>query len=988
MQHVAARGILRALPNPKLATPLIDTLLLAAVKAPAWRTQFQDAIKNHHPECLGRVVSTETFSARDNKEVAMNPNGSDLPWTSNDELELNSLQDNDALAKLLDPYLPQNLQSGIETEKLSSSGPAANRPVDGLHLLLSRVRKSSAQDQDLLYLLGVAQGRWKAVIWLVRAMLEKRSQNASTTQQSESTAFHSLLNSQRLDKATLAPILAQIPPRPTKPLTGDLEKRTDTPGFVVGDEILGQIWRSLGSMILEAADHPIGSIESDSILVHVQHILALFQEFEVIPSAVYKYNSTDNSSVIQRPVTLSLMSHRLMAAMSDAVLANNYYFSTSEADDLATQGEEGLFAGKDSENSIFEQTSTRVWPQIWLEFVLWSCIEGGWINEAAEIVYEALSHDSTPKWSVIDWNTLNKQVDPKLKWLAGSKAELVENPANTLLERSGQASYAKRPGYLETAPFTISSEVVCALVDALLNTASTDSRVHGNSATYVRNMISGCKRLLDRQNYNLQPSSWNTAIVRMSEALSSDERPDPIILERILEAWSPETAESRDVKSSNKVSSSAPEYVMSASSAPLGLCYGILESFAQRHDVQGALRVFKKLQKLLNAKGSNSESMASNIGSPGGILNAENGSQQSRPQPSRQIPIDTLACLLDLLIETKNFHFVKDLLFNTKKLVPSQIHLHQAIQPALIRFASATQDTKFLKIVTQALEPPLSGPTLQALLHLQIGSGKWDSVREILGYLRDGNDMGWDAIDMAVLACSVLRHDQAKHDENPTNVDSATEPRTTLSVLLKGTYNTPRNPAQPRDYTQMRILYQISQILSSLPESSFTSLIASFHDQAFKQTYASCKIPTRAFNILLESVVDVYGSLAAKGLWKTWCAEDRLLSIPTGQVSEPVVTPDMRTISIILKPVSESVLRRQSSGAEATVDQKKGSGEPGPSEQKGSAVGKHFYSPREEAELAEWGLARCRDLGMKFRTVKQKFRGLLVVKAREGGDQV
>ncbi|KAL9044383.1 MAG: hypothetical protein Q9214_002475, partial [Letrouitia sp. 1 TL-2023] len=646
-------------------------------------------------------------------------------------------------------------------------------------------------------------------------------------------------------------------------------------------------------------------------------------------------------------------------------------------------GEEDLFASEDPEHSIFEQTSPRVWPQIWLEFVLWSCIEGGWINEAAEIVYEALNHDSTLKWSVIDWNTLEKQVDPKLRWIAGSKAELIENPFNTLLERSGPGSYAERPGYLETAAFTISSEVVCALVDALLNTASTDSRVHGNSSTYVRSMITGCKCLLDRQNYDLQPSSWNAVIVRMIEALSSDEGTDPIFLERILEAWSPELAEPRNVKSSNKVSSSAPEYVMSASSAPLGLCYGLLESFAQRRDIQGALRVFKKLQKLLNAKGSNNESMASNLGSSEGISNAEDGDQQSKPQPSMHIPMDILACLLDLLTETGNSNFAKDLLFNTKNLLPPQIHLHRAIQPALIRFASATQDTSYFKSVTQALEPPLSGPTLKALLHFQIGSGKWDSVREILGYLRDGRDMGWDAIDMTVLACSVLRHDHAEHNERTTNVDSTTEPRATFLVLLKGTYNTPRNPAQPRDYTQMRILYQISQILSNLPQSNFTSLIASFHDQVFKQTFASCKIPTRAFNILLEPVVDIYGSLAAKGLWETWCSEDRPLLTPTGQVSEPVVTPDIRTISIILRPVSESILRRQRSGA-ATVDQNKGSRKSGPSEQKGSAVGKHFYSPREEAELAEWGLARCRDLGMKFRTVKQKFPGILVAKAREG----
>ncbi|KAI4215229.1 MAG: hypothetical protein LQ351_002125 [Letrouitia transgressa] len=984
MQHFAARGIFRAFPNSKLATPLIDALLLAAAKGSAWRTQLQDAIKNHHSICLGRAVSTESFSARDNKELAINPNGSVLRWADNDELELDSLQDADALAKLLDPYLPQNLRSGIETEKPSSSGSAAGRPVDGLHLLLSRVRKSSAQDQDLLYLLGVAQGRWKAVIWLVRAMLEKRSQSASTTQQSESTASHSLLYPQRLDEATLAPILAQTTPQPTEPLIGDLEKWTDTPGFVVGDEILGQIWRSLGSMILEAADHPIGSIESDLILAHVQHILALFQEFQVLPSALYEYNHTGNSSVIQKPATLSLMSHRLMAAMSDAVLANNYDFSTAEADDLVSQGKEGLFSAEDPEHSIFEQISPRVWPQIWLELVLWSCIEGGWINEAVEIVYEALDHDSTPKWSVIDWNTLDKQVDPELKWLAGSKAELVENPANTLLNHSGPGPYAERPGYLETAPFTISSEVVCALVDALLNTASTDSRVHGNNATYVQNMISGCKRLLDRQGYDLQPSSWNTVIVRMSEALSSDKGPDPIILERILDAWSPDMAESRHAKSSHEINSSAPDYAMSASSAPLGLCYGILESFAHRRDVQGALRVFKKLQKLINAEGSNSESMASNIGPLEGISNAEDGNQKSGLQPPRQIPIDTLASLLDLLVETKNFHSAKDLLFNNQNLIPPQIHLHRAIQPALIRFASATRDTNFLNIVTKALEPPLSGPTLKALLHLQIGSGKWDPVREILGYLRDGKDMGWDAIDMAVLACSVLRQDHAKHNERTTNVDSTTEPRATLLALFNGTYNTPRNPAQPRDYTQMRILYQMSQILSSLPESSFTSLIASFHDQVFKQTYASCKIPTRAFNILLESVVDVYGSLAAKGLWETWCSKNRPFSTSTGQVSEPAVTPDMRTISMVLKPVSESILRRQGSGAEA-VDQDKGSGEPGPSEeQKGSAVSKHYYSPREEAELAEWGLARCRELGMKFRTVKQKFRGLLVVKAREG----
>ena len=901
----------------------------------------------------------------------------------------------DSFVRHLDSYLPPGLRSEPETDQHAQSGPTNYRSVDDIHLLLSQVRKSPAQDRDLLHHVGVSQGRWKAALWLIHAILERYAKEVSARRELEATAPSNLLYSmpyQALDEVTMSPILPQILPQSSEPFLRGLEAPTGAASFSSINQAIGQVWQSLGSMIIEAANHPAGSVASKSIMIHVRHILALFHEFDVLPPSIYSYAPANEPLLLQRPPTLNIMSERIMAAISDAARKNNYDFSNEQPTSTALNDEEDedddSDAGDDIPADFMEDVHPSLGPHVWLEFVLWSCIEGGWVNEAAETVHHALAYnrDSTLQWSVRDWYTRDKQDGLRRDWL---------DPRS--LETSGISpgrAHLNELKMLQMAPNTISSEVVCTLIDALLSTTSTDTTVYGNNATYVRNMISSCKRILESRHHGMENTSWNAVVIRMTEALSSDYQFNSAVLEQLLEAWSKEPKDDiRVTNSSHGPSIPTEQHIKDSSHAPLGLWHMTLDDFARRGDVQGAVRVFHKLRTIASGTQTSLETVATKSASsldpiPKGLL-ANGNIQQTESHFMKDIPLDTMATILDLLVETKRFDLAKQMLFgeNNTKALPAQVCSYQCIQPALIRFAMATADKDLLERVTRELEVPIPGATLHALLHCQIRNRNWDRVEEILNFLRDGEDMGWDATDFVAIAQAILRLGQEERTMPKIDSRLSERPCQIFQTLLQGAYNSPPTPSEQRDENQTRMIQQLGRILESVPTGEFDALVSQARSHEIETTYMSCKVPTKAFNMLLESVVDVYGSPAGKELWETWCSEKRSLLTWHGRVSEPVVDPNIQTIYSIMKPFSQAILNNQLEASKKaapkrgrTIDNEEVRAEPIDA----AEIKKHRRNPHEDFKLAQWGMTKCRELGVRHKSIKQDIRGVLI--ASRGSD--
>lgn len=541
---------------------------------------------------------------------------------------------------------------------------------------------------------------------------------------------------------------------------------------------------------------------------------------------------------------------------------------------------------------------------------------------------------------------------------------------------------------------TASSEVIEAVIDGLINTTSSSVEARASvPASVLLRSLNSCKKLLRRGSSDLESISWNSVMLRVVE--SADFNPDitPRILDTILDLaplYRKEDASSGDLEGLGTAELKA---IMLESAASVGILHQTLRAYIRLDNINSALRTFKKLQNLINPV--RAKTMPDRTRS---VLEFPTKSQDPPPrsgsmgldQLDRQIdeatrayppiPLPILAEFLDLIRRTKLFHIGRWLLSaeeNIDPVIQPYLYASSHLQPALLRFATATADGKLLYEVTQQLRTPLPIETIRALLHCQLVLGKWDAAEDLLEYIKAERAIALSASDVMTVAQTFLRT-EGSQGEDESIEESAIRARSILHNMLSGAYNKRPDPSQPPDYSQVRLLNQISRILASVP-GGVAAVAASFvHPEG--QAHATTNIPVDAFNILLEGVVDRYGARAGKELWDIWCQSPSPdLSVPQEEVSEnvpasaevqiapigqeKVVSPSLQTVRIILDPI---VNRREK---EPTKD---GAEDKEPSVPEGR-LGR--YGPRADYETLAWGVAMYRQFGLTDREIERDVPG-------------
>lgn len=859
---------------------------------------------------------------------------------------------------LLEPYLPPHLQrqrfGKVHTATSRSGKPL---PFRDLHVWLRAARKVEESTGDLLTHLAVKEDRQDAAVWLVEAMLEAHSKefHFSTIRARDITQHQPLLSLEDMTRSNEATERFVNSRCSLDPADIELDVLTATRGNSSVHDCLGELWRSVGSMILQAADRGLSSAKSKSIMVCVHRILAQLHHVGAVPHSIYNYAPAKDPSVLQRPPTLHYWSLRIMTVLSDAYWA--WKNQSQASNNVAFEHyDPNSSHGARMPNVDIAPLMPDVEPQIWLDFVLWCCVEGGWITEAAEIVYDMWTRPVPRRqYSVIDWVSLHSQDAPQLPWTARLKAAINRS---RMREYAGGANFATdddRVGFLKPPERTVSSEVIAAIVDGLVNTVSPRSSLLGNSHAVVEKYISVCKIMLERKNLGLGSNSWNSIILRMFESLSVDPNASSTFFEPII-SWSPSFLQEPGATNSAYLSTSpAQTYVADSSAAPLGLLHRLLLEFIVAGDFRGAVRVFRRLQDIVDVNRKISldyftNVMAEDLEQIGEEAMMGGGDQQGAPGLSLQLPTSVLGPFLEMITNVKCFDLGNWLLHSDDVdgcVIPSTMYTDPALQPSLIRFASAAHDETLYDLVTQQLRAPLSEGVLRALLHHQIRSGNWGSVNEILELLRDGNGLAWDATDVIALAVAILRM-----ENGPTNVSAnwstGPSPQALLHALLQGYYNTARDPSMPPDFSQTRMLNQLARTISTM-EGKIGRSLSAFCNTESNQVSDTCTIPTRAFNMLLECVVELGGPLEGQLFCQRLCLS-------------AVVQPDIQTFYNILQPISQANLQtgRLSHGTD------------------------HPSSPPYTIDdlsaiqtVVDWGVARCFELGVQPKDIKQDLPGLM-----------
>ncbi|KAL8677550.1 MAG: hypothetical protein Q9186_006037 [Xanthomendoza sp. 1 TL-2023] len=885
-------------------------------------------------------------------------------------------------ASLLEPYLPQHLQLQERWEADAAFADVEKPvPVRDLHIWLAEARNLKEAKGDLLTYLVVKHDRQDAVVWLVEAMLKEHAKGLDAL--STATELPVVLQGQSLpsleDVTRYAGTTADT--LEVKRSSGlDLNTLTGSVKRSASRECLGEIWRSVGFMILQAADYELASAKARSIMTCVLRILAQLHNVGAVPPSIYNQTPAADPSVLQMPPTLYLWSLRIMTDLSDASFSSmsprplsdqTAAFSLQDSNDTSGDGSPAVAPG---------DLIPEVEPQVWLDFVLWCCVEGGWVTEAAEIVHEMWTKSTEGRqYAVIDWHTLRDQTAPKLPWT--TRLRLAIN-GSRIREFPGGASlgiYDERQSLLKPPDRTVSSEVVAAIVDALVNTINTQPNVMGNKASDVEKHISVCKMMLDREELGLGSNSWNSIILRMYETLSSNpDVPETYLLEKFIE-WSPLFLQEPDLANSEyHIGSIGSSYVADPSALILGLLHRLLVDFAVAGDFRAAVRIFRRLQNTVDANRTSNLEKFKIMVAPDLPQNNAEAEVQSIKQPEApglnlQLPPIILAPLLELITDVKDYDLGSWLLYSDDVdgcIIPSSMYSETVLQPALIRFASAANDAHLLDCVTRQLKTPLSEGMLRALLHHQIHCGDWQGVNEIFELFRDVNGLAWDATDVMALAGAVLRLEKS-HLKGSPRKSGTLWPGALLQRLMKGQYNTAQNPSQARDFSQRRMLNQLARVIASVP-SELSRSLTPFCSVRYNQLSSSCDVPSRAFNVWLSSVAEVFGVFEGRQLCEQWCsfgesAND--VGRTYGRDVERAVEPNIQTFYTFFHQISQARLRgneagesTQSSGTDSRGDR-----------DRSTKIPVHRAS---EQSIIDWAAARCLERGVPWGRIKQDFPAL------------
>ena len=330
------------------------------------------------------------------------------------------VDDIDDLVSSIDPFLPLELRSRTPLENLAQF-QGVGSVDDVLILLFEAQQKCQHLRQDLLSYIGLQQNRWDALLWLIKTLLAKRKSGFAML---GDRCLHKAppgldwsMNEFAYYPELVAEHLLRSPQR-RFPLS--LEQATESYKRHWRGELLdtshdpiGRIWQCVAYLILEAADS--GTERSSEIMNYVYQIIACMHDHNVIPSTLYNWKYPEDHTAVQRPPTLHLLSGRIMVTLSNATWKAREKSVLAEA---AQVGAKYVYKGFELPGAEYTPRIRPLSLGIWLDLVLWSCLEGGLIMEGAWIVNQILQRDGRPAWSVVSWDTL-QAADPSERSTGG-----------------------------------------------------------------------------------------------------------------------------------------------------------------------------------------------------------------------------------------------------------------------------------------------------------------------------------------------------------------------------------------------------------------------------------------------------------------------------------------------------------------------------------------------------------------------------------------
>lgn len=766
-----------------------------------------------------------------------------------------NLRDIEKWLAVLEPFLPPHLQRG--------PAHAIDVSADVTPLDLARLLNAAGEaGHDIFGQYGLVHQRWEVVIWLAKKVIGdgKHAAEPPTRLDASTNIVWPRSGPQTLDHFTNAPLAVQRE-RPLREMRYTLEDIIAMPESIDTHyrairRAMGRLWRSLGNFIVAASDDDHRG--DDAIMYHVLQIIAHLHHTGYIPEAVYADRAPKDEHALRQPPTIPLLSTQILTALSDA----SFRAHEASIHGPTERYNARYFLGREIPGSRFKIQAKKVAPELWLELVLWSCLHGGWLLDGSAILHHISSHSSGPAWTLVSWRQL---------WQALERDAESLNAWGFFRHRNDRSSQSE---IRKLTQKTISSEVVTAFVDGLVNTMRVGVGSRGTAPEVLVDSIKKLKRFLEMSSLSLGSTTWDAIMSRLLESGGIVPEKRPELLLSVLDLASAFGTEVSSVNASPIATEAAtePPYFFEPTTVPLSLFHQTIRSYIRNGDVTGAMETLRTLQQYTDR--NKQKSLEQFFETLKGEPTREDGMFTSRLPPieypafEHQISAPLLAKLLDLVTDSRMYDLGRWLLFADDldgPIIPPSMYQDWAVAAAIVRFGTLAGETELvLKIVrktgtysesTQTSRMPYE--FLTSMMCSQIKLHRWQSVHGMQQYVLDSPGYRPKPEILASFASELLRSFDSPDETAPSGKSPVRE------AFAQFLFNW-----EHLVLSHLRNeLYCILAIMSTIDREwhDYCSQFLTFNSRQ------PIKLPTADFNQILGGVLDSYGSTKGKEVVEAWC---------------------------------------------------------------------------------------------------------------------
>lgn len=869
----------------------------------------------------------------------------------------------------LEPFLPPHLRTSLSTGQSRAS--TAREKSAAITHVLAEARKSNAEI-DVLAELCIKHGRWSAVLSVVETLIADATDRTTHGPLAQLPSNLDWPLSIPLDELAIRPIRLDETSYSDSTSPAQRDKLYFDPQNADGtvtekQSPIQQIWMSLGSIILDASDLPPEKF--NQVMTCAYQIIARLHNFGFVPDQVYSYVHTSYESTPQRPPIMHLLASRILTTLSDAVWRAHQDEAIAQA---ASAGATYRDLGHDPPGGRFRLKVRDLGPEVWLEFVLWCCVDGGYSAAGSWIVERIRTRKNASPWFATKWTSGIGE---------GASEEALVDWARVKLRHGGTVGqiegYSRERPFVEMQPRTISVEVVLALVEASINARSHDAVGRGCTEESAQTAVS--KLLMFLEPHSLPPRYLDYLAVRLLQPVSLDFEKDVGRMQSLVE----QLKSMRSLETTHKLDERLPSLeigcVLEQSEVYAGVLHQALESLAIAGRIRPTVEMFSQIQELVDQsrlRAISSFLRTSRTPDQSFFSSRDFPFSDEYTSSHGQLPVQKLAPFLDIATEAGLSDLGQWLLFSIDvdgPMIPLNLYSRSSLTPSLLRFAAATQNRSLVEDIADMVGRQPRKPSVSyfrsyadARLHMK----DFENAAHAFAALNEAKGGGNNVYNIAHIIATMIRIEHsAEHSWEERRPRLLLPGLSLLDWLLKGDFRGTVGDFRKEQISDYRrSLGCLLRVVEAIPGTVLSDVARSWIPTIGVSNVTG--LHPRIFGIVLSAVVETKGAKVGMMLWDLFCCEQLAQEGKKGYDQEetadanPVSTPNGLELQPSKAPLADSPTRSPNTILPVSIDKSK----PGPAN--GGCSGMNIDDPSEDAMITnEYDVETTkngREVGMKI----------------------